>query len=83
MEGPTVHAVTNADRTRRVDIFQRRDATFGFEESRWDAEDQAWIPFGRRSDSFTDTLERALLEAQGRVPWLAEYLKDGGAVADA
>jgi hypothetical protein len=77
MEGSVVHTVTNADATRRVEIFQRhRDATFGFEESRWAAAEQAWIPFGRRSDSVADTLERALLEARGRIPWLAEHLGD-------
>ena len=84
MEGPIVHTVTKPDGTRRVDIFRRRrDATFGFEESRWDSADEAWIPIGPRSDSFTDTLERALREAQGRVPWLAECLRDGTGVADA
>ena len=83
MEG-LVHTVAKPDGTRRVDFFQRRrDGTFGFEEARWDAEEASWIPFGRRSESFTDTLERALIEAQGRVPWLAECLGDGAGVADA
>jgi len=84
MEGPIVHTVVRPDGTRRVDVFQRRrDGTFGFEESRWNAAEASWLPSGRRSDSFTDTLERALIEARGRIPWLGECLRDGTGVADA
>jgi hypothetical protein len=57
---------------RRVHIFRRRNGTFGFEEWHWDAEDESWIPVGPQSDSFTDSLERALFEARGRVQWLEE-----------
>ena len=77
MEGPILHSVVDSERKRRVDIFKRdRNGTFGFEESRWDSEDKCWIPIGPDSDSFTDTLEGAIVEAQGRVSWLAQYLKD-------
>lgn len=71
MEGPIVHTVMSPDGTRRVDIFKRRNGTFGFEESRWHPEYTCWHPTGQpESDSFTDTLECALREARGRLDWL-------------
>jgi hypothetical protein len=84
MEGPVVQTFTSADGTRRLHIFQRtRDATFGFEESRWDAADQCWIPIGPQVDSFTDTFGRAIAEARGRVRWLGESLRDATESSDA
>ena len=84
MEGTVVQTFTSVDSARRVHIFQRtRDATFGFEESRWDAEEQCWIPIGPQVDSFTDTLARAITEARGRVRWLGEFLQDATESSDA
>jgi hypothetical protein len=71
MERTVIRTLTSADGTRRVHIFRReRDATFGFEEQRWNAEEQCWIPIGSQLNSVADTLERAIAEASGRVSWL-------------
>ena len=72
MEGPIIQTQISVDGTRRVDIFRRRNGTYGFEESYWHPRDRCWIPIGPQSDSFTDSLETALREAQGRVSWLGE-----------
>ncbi len=55
---------------RRVDLFRRPNGTYGFEELRWLDEEQAWIPAGRYSESFTKSLEDAESEARARVEWL-------------
>ena len=60
----------NKDRTRKVEIYQRADGTFGFEELKYGQEEQAWFPVGRYSFAVIDTLEHALKEAVSRVSWL-------------
>jgi hypothetical protein len=70
-----VHTICNADKARRVDIFQREDGTFGFEELHYATDEQAWCPFGRYSESFTETLEAAICEASSRVQWVADHLE--------
>jgi len=54
-----------------VDIFQRAEGSFGFEELRYAIDVQAWCPFGSYSESFTDTAEAAIREALARVSWAA------------
>ena len=71
MRSPVARSLYSRDGLRRVDIFQRPDGTFGFEELRFDAALDAWVPFGRYSTAFVDTAERALAEARGRIGWLA------------
>lgn len=70
----TVQTIYDDAKKRRVVILQREDGSFGFEEQRFAAEpqEQAWIPVGRYSASHCDTEARALVEARGRVAWLAE-----------
>jgi hypothetical protein len=65
-----VHTIWNAGKTRRVDVFQRADGTFGFEQWSYDIEEQSWVPFGRHSYSFMDSKETAIREARSRVRWI-------------
>ena len=61
----------NSDGTRKVEVFQRPDDTFGFEELKFWQEEQAWVPHGKYSIAIIDSLERAIKEAKGRVEWLS------------
>jgi len=71
-----VHTIWNADKDQRVDIFQREDGTFGFEELRYATEGQAWRPFGRYCESFKETLEAAIFEASSRVQWVTPHIEE-------
>ena len=68
------------DGTRRVDIFQREDKTFGFEEFEFGVEENSWYPAGRHSLTIIDSFENAIREAKSRVQWLADndLLPGGG-----
>jgi hypothetical protein len=61
----------NSDGTRKVEVFQRHDSTFGFEELKFGQEEQAWFPVGKYSIAIVDSLEHAIKEAKGRVAWLS------------
>ena len=70
-------SVENPEHHRCVDLFSRRDGTFGFEEFRRDPEDCGeWTPVefysGVRYRSEAETLN----EAKKLVPWLAERLNE-------
>ena len=54
----------------RVDIYERDNGTFGFEELKYAEEENAWHPTGRYSYAIMDTAETAEQEARGRVQWL-------------
>jgi len=60
MGGQVVESIFNADGTRRVDIYERGDGTFGFEEFRFGEEEQGWLPSGCYTTSFTANLGDAL-----------------------
>jgi hypothetical protein len=66
-----VKTIHNAQRNRRVELFQRKDGTFGFQEWTYAADEDAWVPFGRYAIAVIDTLERTEQEARGRIAWLA------------
>jgi hypothetical protein len=55
---------------RRVEIYQRANGTFGFQEWTYAEDEDAWCPSGRYSYAVIDTLERAEQEARGRISWL-------------
>jgi hypothetical protein len=57
-----------SDGTRKVEVFQRADNTFGFEELKFWQEEQAWIRVGKYSIAISDSLERAIKEAKGASP---------------
>lgn len=72
METTTKKTFVKPDGTRRVDIFQREDKTFGFEEFEFGVEENSWYPGGKYSLAMIDTFENAIREAKSRVQWLAE-----------
>ena len=65
----------NHDGSSRVDILQRADGTFGFEQFNYLAEENAWVPQWRQMISVLDSEETAIREAKSRIAWL-----DGGSV---
>jgi hypothetical protein len=61
----------NSDGTRKVEVFQREDKTFGFEEMRFGTNENAWFPVGKYSVAIIDSLDNAVKEATKRVAWLS------------
>lgn len=56
-----------------VDVFQRDDGTFGFEEYRRDPEDgRGWFPLQRYSSLVFESEEAALARAGMTVAWLVK-----------
>ena len=66
-----VETIVHADGTRRVEIFQRRDGSFGFEELRLVEPERAWLVSGCYTNSFSASAEIAIREARARVSWLS------------
>jgi hypothetical protein len=64
----TIHDPGNK---RKVQVFQREDGTFGFEEWKWVSEENCWAPLPKQITSVIDTLEHALKEAKERIPWIS------------
>ena len=61
--------------TRCVDIFQRPDGSFGFEEFRRDSEDnRGWFPIGRHDRTRFSSADDALTAARSRVVWLKDAM---------
>jgi hypothetical protein len=54
-----------------VDIFERPDGTFGFDEYRRDPEDDHWQCLHRFGGLVFDSMDDALAHAKSAVPWLA------------
>ena len=66
-----IRSLESPDSRECIDIFQRPDATFGFEKFRVDVEDCCgWFPTGNYSDAVFDTTLEAMTEAQRQIPWL-------------
>jgi len=60
----------NVDRDRCVDVFERPDGTFGFEEFRKDPEDLGrWTPVAYFSGTTYATADEAQRAATRLVPW--------------
>jgi hypothetical protein len=71
-----VKSLENDAADRCVDIFERFDGTFGFEECRRDQEDATqWFPLDKYSRLVFATEASALAEAIARVAWLASDKK--------
>ncbi|MFK7788052.1 MAG: hypothetical protein AB8C95_00995 [Phycisphaeraceae bacterium] len=67
------HVVYNSEKTRRVTIFKTDSGGYSFEEEIYSSipEEQCWFPQTHgRSTAICDSLEIAIREAIGRVPWL-------------
>ena len=72
-------SIENEDHDRCVDLFERPDRTFGFEEFRRDVEDAGlWTPVAYYSDAIYATETAALEAALRAVAWLAESVKTPG-----
>lgn len=60
-----------------VDIFQRPDGSFGFDEYRREPEDgRGWFSIGGHGALRYDSAEAAIHAATVRVIWLGERLRD-------
>jgi hypothetical protein len=69
-------SVENDEDDRCVDVFQRPDGTFGFEEFRRDVEDDgAWTPLAYHSGSAFPSSVAAYAAAEAAVSWLADILR--------
>jgi len=66
--------IYHPDGKRRVDIIHRQDGMFGFEEWKFSAAERenCWIPEKKDTATLTDSFDRALYEAQGRIAWMKE-----------
>jgi len=68
-------SIENGEHDRCVDLFQRPDNSFGFEEFRRDAEDEGrWTPVQYYSGLSYASEAEALAAAATVVGWLAEAL---------
>lgn len=66
-------SIETPEGNRCVDIFERENGTFGFEEWRRDPESASgWFAVGHYADLVFGTREDALSEARARVIWLAD-----------
>ncbi|MEP7068303.1 MAG: GNAT family N-acetyltransferase [Usitatibacter sp.] len=67
-----VTSIENDPGDHCVDVFEREDGTFGFEEYRRDPEDgRGWFALNTFGHVVFDTPDAALAQARMRVPWLA------------
>ena len=71
MDTTTIKTIFSTDRVRKVELFRRSDGTFGFEEWRFDSDEDTWLPFGRRSLAICDSADKAEYEARDRIEWLS------------
>ena len=72
MNREVVKMLYSRDEQSRVEIFRRKNGTFGFEDWGYYPEEDSWGPRGGYSYCIVESLEAALREATGRVSWLAE-----------
>jgi hypothetical protein len=68
-----IRTIFHPEGTYKVEIHRGPDGTFRFVELKW-FEEGCWGPHGRYSAAVMDTLEHALEEVKGRVPWVTEAL---------
>ena len=67
-----LRSIETADGGLCVDIFERDDGSFGFEEYRKDPEDpRGWYPVGGYAGIRADDADAALNQATARIAWLA------------
>jgi hypothetical protein len=70
-----VHSIVNSARTRRVEVYEAADGTFGFTHWKWGALEQEWTETGP-AGSRCDTAETALRELKSRVDWVGRLGED-------
>lgn len=72
MAARVVSSINSPEGDHCVDIFEREDRTFGFEEYRRDPEDmRGWFPLHRYSTQVFATERDALAQAKATVAWMA------------
>lgn len=73
-----VKELLSEDGTRKVEIFERDNGTFGFKALKFsdDPLEMSWFPYGRFSDCFAPNESIAEREARGRVEWLESVEED-------
>jgi hypothetical protein len=62
---------TKVDGSRKAEVFERADGTFGFEELAFGSDEGAWYPIGKYSIAIVDSLDHAISEALARIAWLS------------
>ena len=68
-----LRSINAPDAARCVDIFQRPDDTFGFEEFRRDVEDPGgWFAIGGHGNRSFTTAEDAFEQARTALSWLKD-----------
>lgn len=70
-----IRSINYQGETICVDVFQRPDGSFGFEEFRRDPEDgRGWFAIGYYGDAIFHSAEAALADATRKVGWLNSAL---------
>ena len=74
MTHKVVQSISDSSGLRRVDIIERADGSFGFEEWYFSRppDEKCWVPANRQMITFTDSAESAEREARARVEWLTK-----------
>jgi hypothetical protein len=70
----TLRWIVRSDQKRKVQLVQRSDGTFGFQEWQFFQEESSWGTTKIGAGSRCATLEDAIREAKGRTDWLASEL---------
>lgn len=72
-ENKVIHSINLAGDTTCVDVFERPDGTFGFDEFRRDFEDmRGWFSIGHFDNRAFPTVKAALSDARKSIGWLEE-----------
>ena len=64
-----IKAIYDPTDNRRIEIYQRANGTFGFDEWKFSSEEKAWILLKKQTETIVDSLDRAIEEIRGRVEW--------------
>ena len=66
-----IRSINNIDESLCVDIFQRDDKTYGFEEYRRDKEsNEGWYKINSHGNAVYSTEQKAYRHACKNIPWL-------------
>ncbi len=73
-----VRELLSKDGTRKVEIFERDNGTYGFEVLKFsdDPKEMCWMPYGRFSKCFASSADIAEREARERIEWLESNGED-------
>lgn len=73
MADKIIKIIYKLDQKKRV-IFFQKNSNFSFEEEYFSADplEMVWISTGRQFLTICDSIDIAIREAKGRIPWLEE-----------